>query len=96
MRLMPASACLGTLLSLILLACQPPDKSQEPGPAASPSANRINSYLFTGTPGIRTTRKVDITGTLTGTIGGQSIACGLDQAFPVQVAQGYDSIYNAE
>ena len=90
MRLIPASACLSTLLSLILLACQSSDKSQEPSPAVSPSASRINSYMFTGTPGIRTTRKVDITGTLTGTIGGQSIACGPDQAFPMQVTQGYD------
>lgn len=90
MRLTPATACLGTLLSLTLPACQPPDQSQQLVPTASPSASRASSYLFTGDPGIRTTRLVDLTGTLTGTIGGQPIAAGPDGAFPVQVAQGYD------
>ncbi|GAB3643163.1 hypothetical protein [Spirosoma arcticum] len=90
MRLTPATVCLSTLLSLALLACQPPDLRQEPGPTASPGASRTDSYLFTGTPGIRTTRLVDITGTLTGTIGGQTIAFGPDGAFPVRAAQGYD------
>lgn len=90
MRLTPATACLSTLLSLTLLACQSPDPSQEPVPAASPGADRASAYLFTGNPGMRTTRLVDLTGTLTGTIGGQPIAAGPDQPFPVQVAQGYD------
>lgn len=90
MRLTPATACLGTLLSLTQLACQPADQRQEPAPTSSLSAGRINSYLYTGTPGIRTTRREDITGTLTGTVGGQPIAFGPDQAFPVQTAQGYD------
>ena len=90
MRLTPAAACLSTLLSLTLLACQSPDQSQEPVPGASPRASRADSYLFTGTPGMRTTRLVDLTGTLTGTIGGQPVAAGPDTGFPVQTAQGYD------
>ena len=78
--------CLGMLVSLV--ACQPSDPTQSLTPNSA--ASKIGSYLFTGNPGMRTTSKVDITGTLTGTIGGQPIACGPDQAFPMQVAQGYD------
>lgn len=90
MRLISATVCLGTLLSFILPACQQPDQLQEPGPATSRSATSTSSYLFTGTPGIRTTHQLDLTGTLTGTIGGQPVAAGPDGAFPVQASQGYD------
>ncbi len=86
MKSIPVSICLGTLL--LLAACQPADLTQSLTPDSA--ASKIGSYLFTGTPGMRTTSKVDITGTLTGTIGGQPIACGPDQGFPMQVTQGYD------
>lgn len=77
-----------TLLFLALLACQHPDALQET--SIKPNGDRTNSYLFTGSPGIRTTSREDITGTMTGTIGGQPISFGPDKAIPVQANQGYD------
>ncbi len=86
MKVTPALTCFGSLL--LLVACQSSNLTQPPTP--DPVASKVSSYLFTGTPGIRTTSKTDITGTLTGTIGGQPIAFGPDQAFPVEATQGYD------
>ncbi|MCX6215623.1 hypothetical protein [Spirosoma sp.] len=91
MRLSFQNACLGALLSLMLAACQSPDQSQEVTPLTTPVVNRTDSYLFTGHPGIRTSSREDITGTITGTIDGQPIAFGPDKAFPVQARAGYNS-----
>lgn len=88
MRLTPASACLGTLLSLTLLSCQPFDQLQQLAP--DPAASRADPYFFTGNPGIRTTGIEDISGTLTGTIDGQSIAFGPDKGSPVRARAGYN------
>ena len=86
MRLTPALACFGTLLSLAPLACQHADPLQDAALTASPAS----TYLFTGNPGIRTNLRMNLSGTMTGTIGGQPIAFGPDKAFPVEANQGYD------
>ena len=90
MRLTPATVCLGTLLSLTLLTCKPPNRGQEPNPAATQSTNQSNAYLFTGNPGIRTDILDDITGSLTGTVDGQPVAFGPDKTFPLRARTGYN------
>ena len=88
MRSSLTTCFLGGLLSLSLLACQQPTPLQEPVPVAS--ASRTGSFLFSGNPGVRTIRRLDISGSLSGTIGGQPIVFGSDKEFPVQATQGYN------
>ncbi|MCX6213666.1 hypothetical protein [Spirosoma sp.] len=91
MRLSFQNACLGALIFFTLPACQSPDQIQEVTPSTTPVVNRTDPYLFTDHPGIRTTSREDITGTMTGTIDGQPIAFGPDKAFPVLAFAGYNN-----
>ncbi len=95
MRLITIPACLSTVLAFTLLACQSPEQVDELIETAKiATVNQTSSYLFTGAPGVRNTTLDDITGTMVGSIDGQSIAFGPDKAYPLEAFTAFSPYGN--
>lgn len=82
-----------TLLSALTLifcslSCQQSLNSPDTPAPVPPAAT--SAYLFEGNPGIPTSIHDDVTGQLTGTIGGETLSFGPDQADPILSKTGYN------
>lgn len=95
MRLLSIPACLSTVLTFTLLACQSPEQVDDLITTAKIGAvTQSTSYLFTGAPGVRNSTLDDISGTMTGTIDGQSIGFGPDKSFPLEAFISFNTTGN--
>lgn len=95
MRLLSIPASLSTVLAFAVLACQPPELIDDLRATAKiATVSQTSTYLFTGAPGIRNSTLDDITGTMSGSIDGQTIAFGTDKAFPLEAFTSFNPIGN--
>ncbi|GAB3747020.1 hypothetical protein [Spirosoma pomorum] len=93
MRPLSIPLCLSSALTLALLACQSPEQVDDViAPTKTATASQNGPYLFTGSPGIRNSILDDIDGTMVGSVDGQPVNFGPDQAFPLQVRTGLDNV----